>query len=423
MINPRDGYGYFVSRNKVYRVDSVFGETLLGTINTLEGPISMAHNGSQVMFVDGTDGWIITMSSGALAEISDGEFTTAPKTVIFIDGYFAVNVGGTGQWQISSLNDGTAWDATDVTTAESSPDDLRALFEDHGEVCAMGDTSIDVYRNTGNADFPFERVQALEAGLAAAFSVAKIDNRLMWLGRDEHGEGMVWVANGYNPQRVSTHAIERAIASYGVIEDAIAFTYQQEGHSFYQLTFPTGNATWVYDVASSAALGYPVWHERAYRNPGTASNERHRANCHMHFFGRHVIGDYQNGKLYSLNLDAYDDAGNPRRWVRVWRALSERDQDPLKTLCIHKLQLDGEVGIGLATGQGSDPQVMLRVSEDGGHTWSSEIWAGLGAAGEYGTRVLFEQLGEGQDLVFELSGSDPVPVAWTGAYMEASYSR
>lgn len=418
-----DGYAYVVSKNTVYRIDSGFASTSLGTISSSVGPVSMDYNPTQLIIVDGVSGYIVTLATGALVEIADSDFPDGADTVTFIDGYFAVNVPNSGRWQISSLNDGTAWDLLEVTTAEGSPDKLVALQNDHRQVWAFGERSTEVYENTGAADFPFERVQYIAAGCASAFSTAKIDNTTIWLGRDHTGEGMVWRADGYLPRRISTHAIEFAIAQYERIDDAIGFAYQQDGHSFYQLTFPTGNATWVYDVAASADFGYAVWHERAYRNASTGRLGRHLANCHFFFFGEHIVGDYRNGNLYALDLDTFTDNEDPRRWLRSWNALDAQSFDPFKLLSVNRLMVDGRVGQGLSTGQGSDPQVMLRISDDGGNTWSSEIWAGTGAAGQYGKRVIFEQLGQGQDVVFELSGSDPVPVAWVGAHMEASYGR
>jgi hypothetical protein len=70
-------------------------------------------------------------------------------------------------------------------------------------------------------------------------------------------KGIVYRANGYTAQRISTHAVEWQIQQYGNLSDAIAYTYQQDGHSFYVLIFPSANTTWVFDVATS------LWHERA----------------------------------------------------------------------------------------------------------------------------------------------------------------
>ena len=336
------------------------------------------------------------------------------------------------------------FDATQVFSAEGSPDNLVGMMVDHGELWLFGENSVEVWYQSGS-DNIFDRIQGAfnELGCAATFSVAKMDNGLFWLGADARGRGMVYRANGYQGQRISTHAIEYAIAQYSTISDAIAYTYQQEGHSFYVLTFPTANATWVYDASTQA------WHERAGWDSGDFT--RHRSNCQLSFNNEVIVGDYVNGNLYALDLDVYDDNGDIQRWLRSWRALPTGQND-LKRSAHHSLQLDCESGVGvtdeyfegeLATEDdytlttesgdplevdsfhtpGADPQVMLRWSDDGGHTWSNEHWAGMGKIGEFYRRVFWRRLGmtlKLRDRVYELSGTDPVKVVILGAELHGS---
>jgi hypothetical protein len=275
----------------------------------------------------------------------------------------------------------------------------------------FGTDSVEVWYDAGLADFPLARIQGAfnEIGCVAAFSIAKLDNGLFWLGTDARGQGIVYRANGYTGQRVSTHAIEYAIAQYGNISDAVAYTYQQEGHAFYVLTFPNGNATWVYDVATQA------WHERAGWNNGEFM--RHRSNCQCNFGGNIIVGDYENGNIYTFDLDVYADNSNIQKWLRSWRAIPT-GQNNLKRTSQHTLQLDCEAGVGINNGQGSDPQVMLRWSDDGGHTWSNEYWQSIGKIGQYFKRVIWRRLGmtlKLRDRVYEVSGTDPVKIAIVGA--------
>jgi hypothetical protein len=275
----------------------------------------------------------------------------------------------------------------------------------------FGTDSVEVWYNAGLANFPLTPIQGAfnEIGCVAAFSVAKLDNTLFWLGTDARGQGIVYKANGYAGIRVSTHAIEYAIAQYGNISNALAYTYQQEGHSFYVLTFPSANATWVYDVSTQA------WHERAGFENGAFT--RHRSNCQCNFGGNIVVGDFQNGNIYTLDLNVYADNGDIQKWLRSWRALPT-GQNNLKRTAQHSLQLDCETGVGLNTGQGLTPEAMLRWSDDGGHTWSNEHWREMGKIGQYGYRTIWRRLGmtlKIRDRVYEVSGTDPVKIAIMGA--------
>ena len=190
--------------------------------------------------------------------------------------------------------------------------------------------------------------------------------------------------------------------------------YQQDGHPFYLLTFPSANKTWAYDLSTG------LWHERAGWEDGAFT--RYRPNTMALFNGKIIAGDFENGKLYELDPVTYTDNGDVQRWLRSWRALPT-GQNNLKRTAQHSLQLDCQAGVGLVTGQGSDPQVMLRWSDDGGHTWSNEHWRSIGAIGETGQRVIWRRLGmtlKLRDRVYELSGTDPVKIAIMGAELQAS---
>jgi len=401
---------YVVSGVQVFKLSGLTATpTLLGTVSGT-GPVSIADNGAQIFFACNGPSYIYNEVTNVFQQITDPDFPGA-LTVGYLDGYFVFTEPNSQRVWVTSIFEGTQIDALDFASAEGSPDGLVGLIVDHREAWLFGTDSVEVWYDAGLADFPLTRIQGAfnEIGCVATFSIAKLDNGLFWLGTDARGQGIVYRANGYTGTRVSTHAVEYAIAQYGNLADAIAYTYQQEGHAFYVLTFPTGNATWVYDVATGA------WHERAGWDNGAFM--RHRSNCQCNFGGNIVVGDYENGNIYRFNLDVFADNGGIQKWLRSWRALPTGQND-LKRTAHHSLQLDCQSGVGLNLGQGSDPQVVLRWSDDGGHTWSNEHWASLGKIGQYFHRVFWRRLGmtmKLRDRVYEVSGTDPVKIAIVGA--------
>jgi hypothetical protein len=403
---------YVVSGTEFYKVTGLTATpTKLGDV-TGTGPVSIADNGTQIFLACDGPSYIYNEVTNVFAQITDPDFPGA-LTVGYLDGYFVFNEPNSQRIWVTQLLDGTSVDPLDFASAEGSPDGLVAVNIDHREAWLFGTDSIEVWYDAGLADFPLTRIQGAfnEIGCVAAFSVAKLDNGLFWLGTDARGQGIVYRANGYAGVRVSTHAIEYAIAQYGDISDAVAYTYQQEGHAFYVLTFPAANATWVYDVSTQA------WHERAGWDTATGAFTRHRSNCQCNFGGNTVVGDYENGNIYTLDLDVYADNGGIQKWLRSWRALPT-GQNNLKRTAQHSLQLDCESGTGLVTGQGSDPEIMLRWSDDGGHTWSNEHLSKMGKIGEYYRRVFWRRLGmtlKLRDRVYEVSMTDPVKTAIMGA--------
>ena len=390
----------------IYSVTTAGVGTLLGAIGVGSGVVSMASNGISVMIADGTGLWAVNVADSTVAALA-----YAADDVDFIDGYFVFNESGSGRYRITGLYS-TVIDPLKAGNAEGSPDPLVGLIVDHREVWLFGRDTTEVAFNSGNADFPLERIQGafIEYGCAAVRSIAKMDSSIFWLGSNDRGQGTVQRADGYRPARISTHALEFAIASYIRIDDAIAYTYQQEGHSFYVLTFPSGNATWVYDASTG------LWHERAWRNPVDASLNRHRAQCHMAFAGENLVGDWETGKIYRLDLDVFTDNGDPLPRIRACPHLSA----DLKWQFFKSLQVDMQAGVGLTTGQGSDPQAMLQWSDDGGSTWSNEMWAAIGKIGERRTRVIWRRLGKSRDRVFRVAVTDPVEVIMIGASADVS---
>lgn len=406
---------YVVSRDKLYKVNSSYAVTELGTVSGTSNPVSMADNGTQLFVACNGPSYIYNAKTNVFQRITDSDFPGA-VTVGYLDGYFVFNEPNSQKIWVTALLDGTSVDPLDFASAEGSPDGVVGIIVDHREVWVLGTNSVEVWYNSGNADFPLSRIQGAfnELGCVAAYSIAKMDNGLFWLGQDARGQGIVYRANGYTGQRISTHAIEWQIQQYGNLSDAIGYTYQQDGHSFYVLIFPSANATWVYDVATQA------WHERA----GFANGEftRHRSNCQAFFNSEVMVGDYQNANIYAFDLDDFSDNGSIQKWLRSWRALPT-GQNNLKRSAQHSLQLDLETGVGLNLGQGSDPQVMLRWSDDGGHTWSSEHWVSIGKIGEFCRRAIWRRLGmtmKIRDRVYEVSGTDPVKIAIVGAELLVS---
>jgi hypothetical protein len=402
-------YAYAVSGNRFYQIDSNWNYTDKGLVAGTN-PVNMVDNGIQLFIAAGANGYIYNANTDVFAQITDPDFYGAVG-VGFLDGYFVFNEPNSQKFWVTSLYDGTSVDPLDFASAEGSPDDLVTLIVDHREVWLFGQTSVEVWYNAGLPDFPLARIQGAfnEIGCQAPYSVAKLDNALFWLGKDARGNGIVYRSKGYTGERVSTHAVEWQIQQYSTLADAVAYTYQQDGHAFYVLNFPTANTTWVFDVSTG------VWHERA----GWENNNftRHLGQCQMNFANEIVIGDYVTGTLYAYDMNVYSEAGLVQKWLRSWRALPTGQND-LKRTAQHSLQLDCESGVGLVTGQGNDPQVMLRWSDDGGHTWSNEHWKSMGQTGQYGKRVIWRRLGMTQklrDRVYEISGTDPVKIAIMGA--------
>jgi hypothetical protein len=368
------------------------------------GAATLINNGQQIGLLVVPDFFVIT-DTVVVKNASAGVPAAGFSSVSYIDGYGILTVNdSSGQFCITGLLDFATIDALDFASAESSPDGLVGVLVDHREIWLFGTSTIEPWSNTGASPFPLERVPGalLERGCAAARSPAKMDNSVFWLGDDR----IVYRADGYQPIRISTHAIEEVLR-VGTVSDAYGMTYFQGGHHFYILTLPSLNRTFAYDPAASAVAGAPIWHER---QSGTSLTPvAWNVQCMFSAFGKTLVG-LQGGKVAELDLDTYTDLGEPIRSVIVGFPFFG---EGMRAMMID-YEIECEFGIGLNTGQGSDPQVMMRFSDDGGFTWSPDRRASMGRMGVRLIRAMWDRLGAFRQRAVEISISDPVKKAFYG---------
>lgn len=408
---PTDGGQLVVvSGTSVYRVDVGLSKattvTKIGSVDPGAMPVAVTDNGTQAVIVTGDSGYIVDLAANTVTPIADDGFYGATSADILIT--FAIfNRPGTNQFYISGSNDMT-FDALDFASAESNAEPIVRLLVNHADIVIFKKTVTEIWRASGNVDFPFARDTnaAIEQGCAAPWSAVSMDNSVFWIGAAAEGGGIVWRLDGYTPRRVSTDAVEYAIASYGDISDAMGYAYQQEGHTFYMLTFPSAGATWCYDA------GTQLWHQRAYLDPGTGKLGRHRSNCHVYYGGLHIVGDFETGDLYALDLDYFYDGADPMPSIRAAAHVAGPDY----TWIVHnRLQVDMETGVGQSDGQGAAPVALLDWSNDGGHTWGNQHPASMGRIGEYRARARWNRLGRARDRVYRITITDPVKRVILGA--------
>jgi hypothetical protein len=403
--------------------------TKVGTLNSSVGPVSIRDNGigGFAILVDGPNGYLYNIASGVFSKITDPNFLGS-NLVAYIDGWWIFNVPGTQTFYTNASQFSTAFNASLFAQKDAASDKLMGHMESKEELWLIGEKTTEIWYDAGGQFFAFQRLVGtmLQVGCKATYSIARLSTAgqdgLIWFGRSDRGENVVVKTKGFIAEVVSTPAVSDAIAQYPITSDAIGYTYQDDTHEFYVLTFPAADRTWVYDASMPPEL---AWHQRLSYDPYAAAFHRHRSNCYMNFAGMRIVGDYQNGSLYQLTRSAYTDAGWPilarRRSPHIW------DKESRGRVFMSSLQVDFAPGQGAPSGLGQNPQAYLTLSRDGGASLGSAYAPGpigntapMGAIGQTRNRTMWRKLSWTRDSVPQVDVIAPVNRDITGATLRAS---
>jgi hypothetical protein len=412
LYEATNGRVFAVTSTTLFEVFSGFSFLSRGTIHTGTTPASFTDDGITMVFtVDGI-GYGYAFATDALTTLP----LTGPQTfgqVGYIDGRIVLNEPDTRRFWYTPILDALTWPPLNFYSAEARPDPLVTLLVDHREIWLFGSQSIEVWFSTGDALSPFARMQNvfIEQGIETPYAVEALDNVLFWLGGSIRGEGPVWTVEGYSPKRVSTHALESAMAGMSTVGDCVFATARHGGHAWLVADYPSGEQTWAFDTATQAWAEWP-------RLLGDGSFSNYPSNTHCLAFGEHLWGDRTTGALFLWDPD-YHRYGTG---TRLCRRTSPHVRNEQKRIRYSQFRVECEAGVGLdgAPPVGADPQMMLRTSNDGGHSWSHGRWRSMGRIGARKQQVCWYNLGQHRELAFEVSISDPIKVAMLAAYLEVS---
>ena len=404
------GRDWFVAGYELYEVDSAGTCTARGVVDADTNPATLCLNGpggDQLFVTSGGKGYLLDLTSAAFSTVLSSGATMGA----FLDARFLALNTTDSSFRCSDLEDGTTWNALNVATRTAGADPWKAMYVNNRLIFLLGDVTSEVWWSVGSGNPPFAPIQEafMQQGIVAPFSGTINGSRLSWLAQNAQGRGVFVSATGYEPSVISTPALAATIQGYGTITDAIGWSHQQAGHEFSGWTFPTDNRTWCVD----AATGF--WHERLFWDTTSGTWKAFRLAYMVSAFGLTLAADRMTGSLYALAPTRYYDVDGSL--IRRMRQPPRLDTGQ-KRATIRQLQLVMDVGVGLSTGQGNDPQVMLECSDDGGKTFGNEAWTTAGAIGAYDTRVVWHQLGQATNPVHRFVMTDPVPWRIVDAELE-----
>lgn len=396
---------FAVAGARIYEIyaDGTFKEW--GKVNTVRGRVGIASLLNTIVVGDGSGYYALDLDASTVTQITDAPRGRFP---VFFNQRILYQ-GERGQVFYSELNAATDIPGLNFFTAESLPDDIVAITTTEDQIWLHGVESTEVWYDAGDLDNPFQRIPSgvVYSGCRDPFTALRLDNSVWWVERDKEGAGIVRRSQGFTPVRISTSDVERFTRS---ATNLTAYSYQEEGHAFYVLNADQG--TWAFDLKTQE------WHERAWLNRQSGTQERQRQELCAFAYGQHIAADYETGTVYRMGLDLYDDAGQEIRRTRRSAHLSSQG----RMMQVGEVWLDFACGEGLQSGQGSNPKVMMRAAPEG-VAFGNERTESLGAIGEYDAQVRFFDFGVGRRWVFEVSVSDPVFVSLNGAVAKIAVGK
>lgn len=376
-----------------------------GTVSTIgsvgaTGFVDIAKNTSQIAILIEPSLWVFDGTT--LTKVGDADFTSrGAKRMAVMDNYGAFIEPDSGRWFIGDLTDFTVYDSLDFATAEGNPDNLLSIESNNRQFILFGEESIEMWDNVGGSGFPFERNPNgyVECGCGAPYSTCAADNTVYWIDQDRLARRL----EGNIARRFSDEGVEQRWQDYSTIADARAFSYVFDGHTFVVFTFPTAGATWAYDINTQQ------WHERQ-----SYGYDHWRAAWAVKAYNKTFIGDTRSGDVAELSSRSYTEWGNPLLREATSAVVFNGDW-----IYHDRLELDLDVGNAPLTGQGSAPEMMLDVSDDGGVTFRAKSNRSLGATGKYTKRVHWDRLGRSRERVYRFRVTDPLPFTVTAARLDS----
>lgn len=410
-MHVKAGLPYFLNGETLIRVDRTvdeFGVETFTTVNlgTIPGSdrVSMADNGTQLMvLVPGGDGFIIDESSGTpFVKITDASFTAngVPQIVVFVDSFFVVSTDSK-KFIRSDANDGTSWNALNVFSAESDPDDIVTLQVFKNKLFVGGGETMEEFENRGGQ---FQRTGFfIDKGVFAKFSTIATNNSFMWIGGGTNESPAIWTLSGNQAQKVSTTAIDAALQDFTQeeIESSFAYSYAQNGAYFVGFSLPT--RTFEFNTITNR------WNERKSQivnTKGLTEVVRWRVNSLGTAFNRVLCGDSQDGRIGSIEVDTFMEYGSEIIRTMAIQPISDMGNAVAITQC----EATFKSGVGdLAT---PNPQIRMQTSNDG-QAYNDELSRSLGGVGERFKRSIWNRLGRfPRFAVFRFIMSDPVDASF-----------
>jgi hypothetical protein len=349
---------------KAFTIDDSSGSKteLTGSVLTAGKRVISDDNRTNVYAAD--QGVISKLTTSAIAALADGDAPQTASHLAFLDTYLLANNLNTNECHRSEVGTPDTWESN-YFSAEAKEDNIKAILAENQELYLLGQRTLEVWHDTG-ASSPFERLPGgyVPSGTIAGYTFkwcADPVNTLVWL---DNTKSLV-ALNGRMPQSLSG-ALDRYLQQDGyVLSDAAGDYFKTVGHPFYALHLPTQDETAVYDFKSG------LWQNWSYYNSVSGDFERWRGNCVAlaPAWGKLLVGDRANGKVYTLDQETYQDNSDTIKFLVRTGHIDRGDIGAWKRTNYVNFRAKKT---GVAEGGATTVTLVVRYRNNGETTWSND---------------------------------------------------
>jgi hypothetical protein len=363
-----------------------FNHFVLGTLNTETGPVGIADNKQQIIFVDGVNGYLYDFTAGSFGVITSPGFPTSPSTAAVLGNRFIVNKGETGESYYSAQGNGLSWGANDFFNLDLESDVIVAYATLNGRLYIMGQRSTEVWYVVSSPTLPFRpQKPTIEYGCDALGSVAVGFGMIVWLSRTNYGIGGIRKISGQDlSAQISNESIDTIIDKSIDLSGSTGYLYKNDvGHIMYVINLAADNLSYMFD------FNMGKWSKLE------SGGNRFYGNTYINYKNHHYVLDYENPYMYEMSTNFNDDAG-----IAIKREIVSPVFFSPNPISINEYRLFVRQGTGIDGGIDEDPTISLEVSNDGGISYEYERKASLGKAGNRLTETFWNTLGTYCSWVF-----------------------
>jgi hypothetical protein len=452
--STRGGFMIAVIGNTVYKIQGTItslNAQAIFDLNTYTGDVFIdENNASQICIADGQNLWVYnwflnTIEAATLPINTQTGLQIKPGYVTFHDTYIIVPDLDSSYWYLSAPNDALnwLWGAGDVAVAgalQTKPDNSVAVLRAPGKgslIYVFGENVTEMWNDVGAQLFPYQRNNStsIDFGCLSPSTIAAMGEQVIFLGINERSGPVIISCTGSNVKEISTDGIDYKLERLVNPAQSYAFFYKEAGHTYYQLTFtdPADNISFLYDVDMDK-----------FFTPTDEDLNYHPAERVAFFNNTYYFVSLNDGNLYELsyaytNYDYTDPstiAPNPNTpdvktipRIRICPPLRKSDNSrfvsttlsfPIEQgqdtyfkknllsyittedgLIITEEAQPGYVGAGLGfeyTLNPYMPRIDISVSRDGAESFTGYLGLEMNPLGKRKNRVMFNNLGEANDL-------------------------